>query len=80
MLRRGELIKIIEKSLELKEGTIESDNKDWHALWDSLGHLSILIKLDNALNGKCSSIKELSTATSVDLIISILKENNLFAD
>tara|TARA_B100000242_G_C42984250_1_gene456828 strand:+ start:508 stop:750 length:243 start_codon:yes stop_codon:yes gene_type:complete len=80
MLRRGELIKIIEKSLELKEGTIESDNKDWHELWDSLGHLSILIKLDNALNGKCSSIKELSTATSVDSIISILKENNLFAD
>ena len=80
MLRRGELIKIIEKSLELKEGTIKSDNKDWHALWDSLGHLSILIKLDNALNGKCSSIKELSTATSVDSIISILKENNLFAD
>jgi len=80
MLRRGELIKIIEKSLELKEGTIESDNKDWHALWDSLGHLSILIKLDNALNGKCSSIKELSTATSIDSIISILKENNLFAD
>ena len=80
MLRRGELIKIIEKSLELKEGTIESDNKDWHALWDSLGHLSILIKLDNALNGKCSSIKELSKATSVDSIISILKENNLFTD
>ena len=80
MLRRGELIKIIEISLELKEGTIESDNKDWHALWDSLGHLSILIKLDNALNGKCSSIKELSTATSIDSIISILKENNLFAD
>ena len=80
MLRRVDLIKIIEKSLELKEGTIESDNKDWYELWDSLGHLSILIKLDNALNGKCSNIKELSTATSVDSIISILKENNLFAD
>ena len=80
MLRRGELIKIIEDSLELKEGTIASDNKDWYALWDSLGHLSILIKLDNALNGKCSNIKELSTATSVNSIISVLKDNNLFVD
>ena len=46
MLDEKELIEIIEKALELKKGTISSGDEDWYSLWDSLGHLSILVKLD----------------------------------
>ncbi len=78
MLDENKLIEIIEESLELKKGTISSGDKDWYSLWDSLGHLSILVKLDQALEGKCSKITELSKATSIDSIKKVLKANDLF--
>ena len=80
MLNEKELIEIIEKALELKEGTIISGDEDWYSLWDSLGHLSILVKLDEALGGKCSKIKELSKVNSINSIKEVLKSNNLFKD
>ena len=80
MINKKELIKIIETSLELKEGTIAGGDVSWFSLWDSLGHLSILIKLDKVLDGQCSQIKDLSTANSITSIIEILKSNNLFKE
>tara|TARA_A100001011_G_scaffold398506_1_gene503174 strand:- start:837 stop:1079 length:243 start_codon:yes stop_codon:yes gene_type:complete len=80
MLDDKELLAIIEEALELKKGTISSGNEDWHSLWDSLGHLSILVKLDQALGGECSKINELSKATSIISIKKVLKANNLFKD
>ena len=80
MLDEKKLIEIIEQALELKKGTVLSGDKDWYSLWDSLGHLSILVKLDAALGGKCSKIAELSKATSINSIKEVLKSNNLFKD
>ena len=80
MLNEKELIEIIETALELDKGTINNGDKDWHSLWDSLGHLSILVKLDEALGGKCSKIKELSKVNSINYIKEVLKSNNLFKD
>ena len=80
MLSEKELIETIEIALELKKGTIENGNEDWYSLWDSLGHLSILVKLDEALNGKCAEINELSRATSITAIKEVLRTNNLFID
>ena len=80
MLNEKELIDIIEKALELRKGTIISGDKDWYSLWDSLGHLSILVKLDQVLGGKCSKIKELSKATNITSIKEVLKSNNLYKD
>ena len=80
MIQEKELIEIIETALELKKGTIISGDEDWHSLWDSLGHLSILIKLDQVLKGKCSKINALSKATSITSIKEVLKENNLYKD
>ena len=80
MLDEKGLIEIIETALELKKGTINSGNEDWYSLWDSLGHLSILVKLDQELKGKCSQINALSTATSITAIKEILKSNNLYKD
>ena len=45
MINEKELTEIIEEALELKKGTINSGDEDWYSLWDSLGHLSILVKL-----------------------------------
>ena len=80
MIHEKELLEIIETALELKKGTISSGDEDWYSLWDSLGHLSILIKLDQVLEGKCSKIKALSKATSITSIREVLKENNLYKD
>ena len=80
MLEEKELLDIIEEALELKQGTINSGDENWYSLWDSLGHLSILIKLDQKLGGKCSKIQELSKATSINEIKKVLKSNNLFKD
>ena len=80
MLDEKKLIEIIEESLELKKGTIISGDEEWYSLWDSLGHLSILIKLDQALEGKCSKISELSKAISIDSIKKVLRSNDLFED
>lgn len=80
MLNEKELIDIIESALEINKGTINSGDKEWYSLWDSLGHLSILVKLDEKLEGKCSSIAELSTSTSITAIKEVLKSNNLYKD
>lgn len=55
----------------------DSDSSDNVEEWDSLGHLSILSAIDNALDGKASDISELANADSVGKIIKIL-ENNEF--
>ena len=80
MLNEKELIDIIESALEINKGTINSGDKEWYSLWDSLGHLSILVKLDEKFEGKCSSIAELSTSTSITAIKEVLKSNNLYKD
>ena len=80
MLNEKELIDIIESALEINKGTINSCYKEWYSLCDSLWHLSILVKLDEKLEGKCSSIAELSTSTSITAIKEVLKSNNLYKD
>lgn len=45
--------------------------------WDSLGHLSILTALDQAVDGRASSLSELSDATSVTGIINILESQKI---
>jgi acyl carrier protein len=45
--------------------------------WDSLGHLSILTALDQAVDGRASSLSELSDATSVTEIINILESQEI---
>lgn len=45
--------------------------------WDSLGHLSILSAIDNALDGKAADLTDLANADSVGKIIKILESNKL---
>jgi hypothetical protein len=54
----------------------DSDSSDNVEEWASLGHLSILSAIDNALDGKASDISELANADSVGKIIKILENND----
>tara|TARA_A100001015_G_scaffold236115_1_gene268148 strand:+ start:3764 stop:4006 length:243 start_codon:yes stop_codon:yes gene_type:complete len=78
MITYDELLNIIEDALELPEGSIKNGIEDELAeKWDSLGHLSILIKLDQALDGRCNSITDLGNAYRIDTISDILKREGL---
>ena len=59
MIDEKGLIEIIEEALELKKGTVLVEIKIGILLWDSLGHLSILVKLDQVTNGKCSKVSRI---------------------
>ncbi len=77
-MKTDDILKIIEKALELKEGSISVDSQmDDVEKWDSLGHLSILVAIDKNIEGNISEISELATADSVSNIIDLLKKNNL---
>jgi len=73
-----EVIEIIENALE-PEGnslTIDSTSDDLEE-WDSLGHLSILVALDEYFHGKIANIEEMATANSVKKILRILDHHSL---
>ena len=72
------ILEIIQNVLELEEKnlTIDSSAKDIKE-WDSLGHLGILVALDEVFDGKIGEIDEMATADSVRKILEILKGNSL---
>lgn len=72
------ILEIIQNVLELEEKnlTIDSSAKDIKE-WDSLGHLGILVALDEVFDGKIGEIDEMATADSVRKILKILKGNSL---
>ena len=75
-MNKQDLFKIISEALEV-DSIDENSSMDNLDDWDSIGHLSILSAIDQALDGKASKITSLAAATSVRSIIIILEENNL---
>ena len=76
-ITKDELISMITNALDA-DGVITLDSTmDDISEWDSLGHLSILTSLDEATDGKASSLSELGDSSSVNEIISILEKENL---
>jgi acyl carrier protein len=75
-----DIFEIIQEALELNSGSIsmESGMSNLDA-WDSLGHLSILAHLDKVLEGKAAGIQLLAAADSAQLIVQILRDNDLVA-
>ena len=74
----ADVIKVLEKSLELKSGSInENTRAEDLENWDSLGHLTILVALDRFFDGKISGINEIGQADSLPKILVALKKNNL---
>lgn len=81
MLTEKKLISIIQDVIKKggKNITIKSSSFNLEA-WDSLNHLNILERLDKATKGKAGKIADLATATSVKLIMKILKKKKLLKE
>ncbi|MDB9900835.1 hypothetical protein OAD37_03485 [Gammaproteobacteria bacterium] len=71
------LISLITNALDADDVITLDSSMDNIPEWDSLGHLSILTSLDEATEGKASSLSELGDSTSVNAIISVLGKENL---
>ena len=73
-----EIIAVIGNALELEETNLTIDSlADDIEEWDSLGHLSMLVALDELFSGRIGDIEEMATANSVKKIIRLLKDNSL---
>jgi acyl carrier protein len=81
MINSNKVIEIVGKALEVDSELISiessSDNSEE---WDSLAHLTILLELDRHLDGKAGKINDLATATSVRLILELLKKHDLISN
>ena len=76
-ITKDELISLITNALDADDVITLDSTMDDISEWDSLGHLSILTSLDEATDGKASSLSELGDSNSVNEIISILEKENL---
>ena len=77
-MNKEAVVKIIARALEIKnDKLVYTSHMDEIDEWDSLGHLSILMQLDEDFKGKVSGLKSLAEAKSVSEICDILLEAKL---
>lgn len=76
-MKKDDLCTLIKEALDADDNIDINSSSDNVPEWDSLGHLSVLTALDDATNGKASSLSDLSEATSVIKIVDILKSNEI---
>ncbi len=75
------LLEIVSESTETNISEVDiNSSMDTLTGWDSLGHLSILSKLDNATGGKAAEIQTLADCKSVNDLIESLKSKSLFSE
>jgi acyl carrier protein len=62
-------------------GVLKMSGEDFgqldEVLWDSLTHVSILVKLDTEYEGKLADVLELQDAYTLGNIIAVLRSHNL---
>ena len=81
MINSNKVIEIVGKALEVDSELISIESSSDNAEeWDSLAHLTILLELDRHLDGKAGNINDLATATSVRLILELLKKHDLISN
>lgn len=69
------LISVVVGALEIAPGQITNETKASEIEeWDSLGHISILVALDEIVPGVLESIPELASATSISDLRRLLLE------
>jgi acyl carrier protein len=76
-MKIDDLCLLIKDALDTEVNVDVNSSADNVSEWDSLGHLSVLTALDDATNGKASSLSNLSEATSVEKIFDILQSNKI---
>ncbi len=76
-MNKDDLFLLIKDALDADDDIDMDSSSENIPEWDSLGHLSVLTALDDATNGKASSLSDLSDATSVSKIVDILESQEL---
>jgi acyl carrier protein len=76
-MKNDDLCTLIKEALDADDKIDINSSSDNVPEWDSLGHLSVLTALDDATDGKASSLSDLSEATSVIKIVDILKSSEI---
>ena len=73
-MEKNVLIAIVAKALEVSEGkiSIESNSSDIEE-WDSLGHIQVMMEIQNHYGEDYVENPDLAAATSVSEIFDILK-------
>jgi len=72
------IYRAIENALELPENSVTNESSSLNTEgWDSIGHISILVALDELFDGKAADIQELGSASSVKSICQILEKTSL---
>lgn len=72
------VLETIAKALDLPADRLNEDSSMQNLpVWDSLGHLNILVALDKHYFGRIAKISELAKATSVREIAAILQRHGL---
>ncbi len=78
LLKKEDLINLIIKALNFpKKKYKNTASLNSFEDWDSIGHLNIMLQLDQKLSGKAKSIKELADANTVEKIEKILRKKKL---
>ena len=81
MINDSKVVEIINDVLKLEKGSVSINSSSENTEeWDSLAHLSILVALDNYLEGRASKLSNLATATSVRAILEVFAEYGLRSD
>jgi acyl carrier protein len=73
-----DLKKLIASALEVAPAEVDDESStETLEVWDSLGHINVLIALDEALDGKVASIEGMKKAYSVPKLVALLREQQL---
>lgn len=76
-MNKDDLFLLIKDALDADDDIDMDSSSENIPEWDSLGHLSVLTALDDATDGKASSLSDLSDATSISKIVDILESQEL---
>ena len=78
MISSDDLLKVVADGLDVDLSDISMETKASDLSdWDSLGHLNLLMKLDENFNDISEKIPALASASSVKEIYDLIKQNNL---
>ena len=73
-----DLKKLIADALEVAPADVDDESStETLEVWDSLGHINVLVALDAALDGKVAGIEGMKQAYSVPKLVALLREQAL---
>ena len=78
MISSDDLLKVVADGLEVDLSDISMETKASDLSdWDSLGHLNLLMKLDENFNDISEKVPNLASVSSVQEIYDLIKNHNL---